>query len=110
LQEAIFKLATTPGSRGPLGTIELPGGGVLDISSSTLRPAEEGEQFSFAGIGRRDTKAFGWEYFYDGHQTRHWPEGVDQRAALVGNVIIHAKPRGEAAPVGSVYPFIAVKQ
>jgi len=110
LQEAIFKLATIPGSRGPLGTIELPGGGVLDISSSTLRPAEGGEQFSFAGIGRRDTKAFGWEYFYDGHQTRHWPEGVDQRAALVGNVIIHAKPHGEAAPVGSVYPFIAVKQ
>jgi len=110
LQEAVFKLETH--NTTLQGTSEWPGGGVLDIDFSTVRPAEGGEppEFTFAGIGRPGTKTFGWEYRYNGHLTRHWPNGVKQRPALVGSVIIRAKPHGEATPAGSVYPFIAVKQ
>jgi hypothetical protein len=66
------------------------------------------------GTGRPKTQAAGWEYEYHGHLTHQWPNEVpwgvvDQRQALVGSVIIRAKPRGEAAPVGSVYPFFAAK-
>ena len=116
LQEAVFKLET-PTSTTLQGTIEWPGG-VLDIdfSRGTVRPAEGGEppRFAFAGIGRPGTETAGWEYYYEGHLTRHWPKPrdanrVDQRPALVGSVM-RAKPHGEAAPAGYVAPFIAVKQ
>jgi hypothetical protein len=85
LQEAVFKLEA-PTSTTLQGTIEWPGG-VLDIdfSRGTLRPAEGGEppRFTFAGTGRPGTETAGWEYYYDGHLTRQWPNGVDQRPALV---------------------------
>jgi hypothetical protein len=109
-QEGVFKLET-PNNTHLQGTIELPGGGVLDIGG-TVQPAEGGEppEFTFEGTGRAGTKALGWECRYNGHLTRQWRDGINQVPALVGSVIIRAKPRGEAAPVGSVYPFIAVKQ
>jgi hypothetical protein len=110
LQEALFKLET-PTDTTLQGTIELPGG-VLDLSLGEVRPAEVrrvGPEFAFVGTGRPGTKTDGWEYSYHGNLTRQWQEGVGQRPALVGSVI-RVKPHGEAAPAGSVYPFIAVKQ
>jgi hypothetical protein len=113
-QEAVLKLEKTGTTLK--GTIELPGGGVvLDIRP--LGPPDQmvvGAEFTFRAVGGAG-KALGWECFYTGHLTRDWPKPpganrVDQRPALVGSVIIRGKPRGEAAPVGSVYPFIAVKQ
>jgi Raf kinase inhibitor-like YbhB/YbcL family protein len=113
-QEAVFKLETPTGTTLQ-GTIEWPGGGVLDIRP--LGPPDQmvvGDKFTFEGTGRAG-KASGWQCDYTGHLTRNWPKPpdatrVDQRPALVGSVIIRGKPDGEAAPVGSVYPFIAVKQ
>ena len=101
----------TPTDTTLQGTIELPGG-VLDLSLGEVRPAEVrrvGPEFAFVGTGRPGTKTDGWEYSYHGNLTRQWQEGVGQRPALVGSVI-RVKPHGEAAPAGSVYPFIAVKQ
>jgi hypothetical protein len=110
LQEAVFKLET-PTDTTLQGTIELSGGGVLDIdlTGGEVRPAEVPPEFTFRGTGRPGTGTAGWEYVYHGHLTRQWPNGINQRPALVGSVI-RLKPHGEAAPAGSVYPFIAVKQ
>ena len=110
LQEAVFKLKT-PTSTTLQGTIELPRG-VLDIGPLGLQSEMVGGEpprFTFEGIGRPGTATDGWEYRYQGHLTRNWPNAVNQRPALVGNVI-RVKPHGEAAPAGYVAPFIAVKQ
>jgi hypothetical protein len=134
LQEAVFKLET-PTSTTLQGTIELPDrvrsiGDQsvastlfldIDVSRGTLRPVEGGEppRFAFGGIGRPGTETAGWEFYYEGHLTRHWPKppnasGVEQRPALVGSVI-WAKPQVllggiVGAPAGYVAPFIAVKR
>jgi hypothetical protein len=116
LQEAVFKLET-PTSTTLQGTIELQGR-VLDIdfSRGMLRPVEGSEppRFAFGGIGRPGTETAGWEYYYAGHLTRHWPKGVKQTPALVGSVM-WAKPQvlpggSIGAPAGYVAPFIAVKR
>jgi len=54
-----------------------------------------------------------WVYDYDGWLVPHWPNGVDQRAAIVGSVIRTAqhsagKP-GTVAPAGVVASFYAVQ-
>ena len=116
LQEAVFKLETPPGTT-LRGTIELPGG-VLDIVTpgGIVWPAEGGlpQRFDFMGTGRPGTQTDGWAYRYYGHQTPNWakpPDAnrVDQRPTLVGSVV-RLRAHGQAAPSGSVYPFIAVKQ
>jgi hypothetical protein len=125
LQEAVFKLeiptdTTTHSLRG--GTIELPGG-VLNIVFSRIRSAEDPPEFSFGGIGSGGDTS-GWECHYHGHLTRKWSNEdsssgvVGQRPALVGSVAILREPLAadradrykHLGPVGSVYPFIAVKQ
>jgi hypothetical protein len=120
LQEAVFKLeiptdtttlqGTMPVELGSVrgGTIEWPGE-ILDIDLRRVRPAEVPPELAFRGIGRAGTGTGGWEYYYHGHLTRQWSNGVNQISALVGSVV-RTKPHGEAAPAGSVYPFIAVKQ
>jgi hypothetical protein len=111
LQEAVFKLET-PTTGEPLqGTIEWEGQS-LDLQGA-VRPGHvegtgfEPASFQIVGIGRPGTD----RYYYQGYLTRHWPEGVDQRPALVGSVM-RAKPQeaSPAGPAGSVAPFIAVKQ
>jgi hypothetical protein len=126
LQEAAFKLEiptdTIPlqGVRG--GTIELPGG-ILNIDLRRVRSAEVPPEFSFSGTGSGGDTS-GWEYHYAGHLTRKWSNeasssgSVDQRPALVGSVIILQEPPAanradrykHLGPIGSIYPFIAVKQ
>jgi hypothetical protein len=134
LQEAVFKLeiptdTTTLDGKTPVvsgsvrgGTIELPGG-VLNIDLRRVRSAEVPPEFVFTGAGSGGETS-GWEYNYHGHLTRNWPNEasssgiVDQRPALVGNVDILREPLAEnradrykhLGPVGSIYPFIAVKQ
>jgi hypothetical protein len=62
----------------------------------------------FEGVGRKGTKAEGWIYDYVGYLIPNWPNGVDQRAAIVGSVIRTVPHNGAAA--GYVASFIAVKQ
>jgi len=104
LQETVFKLEPT--SCGTMrGTIEWPGG-VLDIEGEV--PAKVPQWFTFRGVGRPGTATDGWDFRYDGHLTRNWRNGVQQRPALVGSFICF-KPH-DLSPYGFVYPFIAVKQ
>jgi hypothetical protein len=110
LQEAVFRLET-PTNTTLRGTIELPRG-VLDIRP--LGPPEQmvvGEppRFTFEGIGRAGTGTDGWQYRYQGYLTPNWRNAVNQRPALVGNVI-RVTAHGEAAPANYVAPFIAVKR
>ena len=140
LQNAVFNFKfETPTSTTLQGAIEwnvghgpgLARGGGLDLNG-TVRPGVGGEPSSFdiVGTGRTGTETAGWEYAYRGHLARNWyvprppsytpPNGVDQRPALVGSVIrskAHVQKAPDtsrsveqAAPVGYVAPFIAVKQ
>ena len=55
-----------------------------------------------------------WIYDYDGYLVPHWPNGVDQRPAIVGSVI-RTIPHGggepgSVAPAGVVASVYAVRQ
>lgn len=60
------------------------------------------------GKGRLGTSTEHLFYDYDGELAYHWPNGVDQRPAIVGSVI-RVKPH-DNAPAGYVASFIAVRQ
>ena len=54
-----------------------------------------------------------WIYDYIGYVVRPWPNGIDQRAAIVGSIvrtIPHSSGTGGVAPAGVVCSFIAVRQ
>jgi hypothetical protein len=61
----------------------------------------------FQGIGE-GADAEGWVYDYVGYLVPAWPNGVDQRLALVGSVV-RTVAHG-ANPAGMVASWIAVKQ
>jgi hypothetical protein len=53
-----------------------------------------------------------WKYDYVGYVVNPWPNGVDQRMAIVGS-IVRTIPHGrepDIAPAGEVGSWIAVKQ
>jgi hypothetical protein len=63
----------------------------------------------FQGIGATaDTK--GWIYDYLGFLVPQWPNGVNQRPAIVGTVIRTVDHSDGKAKAGVVASFIAVKQ
>lgn len=64
----------------------------------------------FEGVGRKGTQAEGWIYDYVGYLVPSWPNGVDQRAAIVGSVIRTVPHSGGKAKAGVVASFIAVKE
>ena len=54
-----------------------------------------------------------WVYDYVGNLVRPWPNGIDQRPAMVGSIVRtvpHASGTGGVAPAGVVCSWIAVKQ
>jgi hypothetical protein len=89
------------------GQIDWPGGG-LDLQG-TIRPGIEENSFviDLVGTGRPGTPTAGWEYDYYAQLAHIWPNGTNQRPALVGSVL-RAKPHGASA-AGYVASFIAVK-
>ena len=53
-----------------------------------------------------------WNYAYVGYLTLPWPNGVNQRPAIVGSivrVIPHSNGKGGISPAGEVAEWIAVK-
>ena len=88
------------------GAIDWPGGG-LNLHG-TVRDDGGAPAVAITGTGRPHTDTAHWEYDYHGQLAHHWPNGVNQQPALVGNVI-RAKPHN-GAPAGVVASFIAVKQ
>jgi hypothetical protein len=105
--EGIFTFAVAGTSL--TGTFDMGGGYVLDLDGK-VRAAEGDAPLTveIAGRGRTNTPTAGWEYDYRGYLAYHWPNGVDQGAALVGSVIRAVAHDGGAA--GFVASFIAVKQ
>jgi hypothetical protein len=54
-----------------------------------------------------------WIYDYVGYVIRPWPNGVNQRMAMVGSIvrtIPHSSGNGGIAPAGVVCSWIAVRQ
>lgn len=54
-----------------------------------------------------------WIYDYEGYVIRPWPNGIDQRPAMVGTIvrtIPHASGTGGVAPAGVVCSWYAVRQ
>jgi hypothetical protein len=54
-----------------------------------------------------------WIYDYEGYVIRPWPNGINQRMAMVGTIvrtIPHSSGNGGTAPAGVVCSWIAVRQ
>ena len=62
----------------------------------------------FQGVGTRGSKAEGWIYDYMAFVVPDWPNGVDQRPAMVGSNVRTVPHDG--SPAGLVASWIAVKQ
>lgn len=65
----------------------------------------------FQGVGTVGGEQ--WIYDYEGYLVAHWPNGVQQRPAIVGSVIRtiphSGSTKGSIAPAGLVASFYAVK-
>jgi hypothetical protein len=65
----------------------------------------------FQGVGTIGGEK--WIYDYEGYLANHWPNGVQQRLAIVGSVIRTIPHSGSSpdtvAPAGVVASFYAVK-
>jgi hypothetical protein len=105
--EGIFTFALSGATL--TGTFDMGGGYVLDLQGR-VQPAIQNAPLAveISGVGRANTPTADWEYDYHGYLAYHWPNGVNQAAALVGSVI-RAKPH-DGTPAGLVASFIAVKQ
>ena len=118
LGEAVFKLES-PTSTTLKGEIGWLTGESLDLTGS-VKPDDA--SFEIVATGRPGSIAAGkfFEFHYQGHLTRNWPKGVDQRLALVGSTIIRQvgetppglppSPLQERDMALVPHPFIAVKQ
>ncbi|MEM7536850.1 MAG: hypothetical protein AAF639_32015 [Chloroflexota bacterium] len=62
----------------------------------------------FQGKGEVGAKKEEWIYDYVGYLIRDWPNGVDQRPAIVGSIVRTIPHSGK--PAGVVAQWIAVKQ
>lgn len=88
------------------GTLDMGGGYVPDLKGAVTQSTPL--FVAISGYGRAGTPTAGWEYDYNASLAYQWPNGVNQRPALVGSVI-RAKPHDGGA-AGVVASFIAVKQ
>lgn len=91
------------------GELQFDPSSVMDLTGKVV-PAHGGApaRVHINGKGRPGTSTEKLFYDYDGVMTYHWPNGVDQRPAIVGSVI-RVKPH-DGAPAGYVASFIAVKR
>jgi hypothetical protein len=72
-----------------------------------------GSPFSlrFQGVGKdKGSPSEGWVYDYIGWLVPAWPNGVDQRPAIVGSIVRTVPHSNGQAKAGKVASFIAVKQ
>ena len=90
------------------GTIGGPGW-QLQLKGSTTY----GNPFTVRFQGKGVVGGEEWIYDYIGYVIRPWPNGVDQRMAMVGSIvrtIPHSSGTGGTAPAGVVCSWIAVRQ
>ncbi|MFT0869499.1 hypothetical protein [Pseudomonas sp. CAM1A] len=65
-------------------------------------------QLRFQGIGEIDGEP--WVYDYLGYFSPAWPNGVDERPAIVGTIVRTVAHSHGQSPAGVVASWIAVKQ
>ncbi len=92
-----------------VGVIGGPGWS-LDLNGSV----NYGDPFSVRFQGKGVVSGEEWVYDYTGYVIKPWPNGVNQRPAIVGS-IVRTIPHtggspGNVAPAGVVASFIAVRQ
>jgi hypothetical protein len=63
----------------------------------------------FEATGIEGTGTAGWKYNYAGFFVPNWPDGVDQRDAIVGSVIRTVPHSNGKAKAGYVASFVAVR-
>ncbi|HKC63046.1 MAG TPA: hypothetical protein VKB86_05385 [Pyrinomonadaceae bacterium] len=81
----------------------------LDLKGSTTY----GNPFTVRFQGTGVVGGEEWIYDYEGYVIRPWPNGINQRMAIVGTIvrtIPHSSGTGGTAPAGVVCSWIAVKQ
>jgi hypothetical protein len=90
------------------GELSFGPGNIMDLKG-VVTPAQAGRtaHAHIVGTGRAGTSTADLFYDYDGSLTEHWPNGVNQVAAITGSVI-RVKPHDGGA-AGLVASFIAVK-
>lgn len=97
----------------PAAVNEVKGLAYGDDWSLTLNGSTSwGNPFELRFEGRGIVR--GEEHVYDcvGYVVRRWPNGIDQRLAIVGSIVRtvpHASGTGGVAPAGLVCSWIAVK-
>lgn len=91
------------------GQLSFGANSVMDLSG-VITPATDvnGAHVHIVGKGRPGTSTEYLFYDYDGSLTEHWPNGVNQVAAITGSVI-RVKPH-DGQPAGLVASFIAVRR
>ena len=103
------QITISPSEFGTLrGVVSFAAQYILDLKGWTAY----GTPFTtrFEGNGRKGTQAEGWIYDYVGYLVPNWPNGVNQRAAIVGSVIRTVPHSGGTAKAGYVASFVAVKE
>ena len=81
----------------------------LDLKGSTTY----GNPFTVRFQGKGVVGGEEWIYDYEGYVIRPWPNGINQRMAIVGTIvrtIPHSSGTSGTAPAGVVCSWIAVKQ
>jgi hypothetical protein len=97
-------LALAAGANGSVtGTIGGPGWSLAITGTAT---AGDPERIELEGRGVIEKEE--WVYAYRGYVVPAWPNGIDQRDAIVGSVI-RVVPHG-GNPAGFVASFYAVRQ
>lgn len=90
------------------GRVSFGGDYQLDLKGS----AGYGTPFAvrFQGVGRTGAPTEGWVYDYIGYLVPLWPNGIEQKTAIVGSVIRTAPHSNGQAKAGYVASFVAVKR
>ncbi|HEV3298206.1 MAG TPA: DUF4440 domain-containing protein [Planctomycetaceae bacterium] len=87
------------------GTLGGPGW-QLTLSGTATKDGPATIRFQGRGIVNNEQ----WVYDYLGFMIPMWPNGVDQRPAIVGSIVRTVAHTGGTAPAGEVAQWIAVKQ
>jgi len=104
------KLVIEEASGGQLkGKLDMGSSGFLTLFGSV----GYGSPFSvrFQGVGKeKGSPSEGWVYDYIGWLVPGWPNGIDQRPAIVGSVVRTVPHSNGQAKAGKVASFVAVRQ
>jgi len=107
--DLLFGIATLNLAESAYGKVAGSIGG-QDWSLSLAGEYRAGDPRAVRFQGTGNINGEPWVYDYLGYLVPDWPNGIAQRAAIVGSVIRTVTHSNGQAPAGVVASFIAVKQ